>query len=705
MIKKIFSITLLIVLAALLGTGERALQAREKKSVRKLIKLLDHKYQTWLIHVKYIITDTEKRVFFKLKNNRERDSFIELFWNLRDPSKGTPSNEYKEEHMKRFNHANRYFKYSSPLPGWKTDRGRIWILLGEPVTRNEIIESNGLYPVEIWEYFGGAKVGLPTMFRMVFYKRNGSGDFKLYIPSVDGPGALLRSEIGQIDPTDYYKIYQSIKEIEPQVAEVCMSLIPGESMATMSPSLAAPILISKIYELPGRRINSTYARNFLNYKGYVETKVITGYIDISTDFYVLRDPIQKLNFVHFAIRPERISVDYIAEKDQYYFNYDMLVILKKGDDTVFKYTKKYPFYYDKQQLQETLSHGLILTDYFPVIDGDFNFIILLQNSLNKEISYVETRLNSKSYSLDANGPQLYGPIVSYQIIRGNKPVYTAFSVIDAHVKVDPKRSFGQNDTLSSFFTVDRGDYKKQFQVELEILSLDESRKYKKIYRFPFTEADRYKAFTPQLEKLNYGNYLATARLIGADKKVLVSREKDFQVSPSPIVPHPPLAGKKLAKRHNYLFLMMVGRQYANIKDDAAAEMHYELAYKMNSGFPPLLKTYASLLIKLKKYDKLLEVIKNLETQPKELFNYYTLKGRAFYYKNNFQLAVDSLLKANKIYDSDVAVLNTLGLSLIRLGNEEEAEKALTASLKVNDNQPDIAKVLQQLKKNKKKEGT
>ena len=94
---------------------------------------------------------------------------------------------------------------------------------------------------------------------------------------------------------------------------------------------------------------------------------------------------------------------------------------------------------------------------------------------------------------------------------------------------------------------------------------------------------------------------------------------------------------------------------------------------------------------------MLTVIENLKNREKELFNYYTLKGRALYYNGMYADAVDTLLEANKIYDSDVTVLNTLGLSLIRIGEKEEAIKALSASLKILDTQTDIAGLLKQLK--------
>jgi len=97
---------------------------------------LAEKYRQWLDLVDYIITPDERKIFLDLANDRDREAFIGIFWNQRDPSRGTPENEFKDEHVRRFEYANRYYGFTSPLPGWKTDRGRIHILLGPPANRN-----------------------------------------------------------------------------------------------------------------------------------------------------------------------------------------------------------------------------------------------------------------------------------------------------------------------------------------------------------------------------------------------------------------------------------------------------------------------------------------------------------------------------------------------------------------------------------------
>jgi GWxTD domain-containing protein len=90
-------------------------------------------YRKWLNEdVAYIITDAERATFKGLATDAEREQFIENFWVARDPTPGTPQNEFKMEHYRRIAYANERFATQSGLPGWKTDRGRIYITFGPP---------------------------------------------------------------------------------------------------------------------------------------------------------------------------------------------------------------------------------------------------------------------------------------------------------------------------------------------------------------------------------------------------------------------------------------------------------------------------------------------------------------------------------------------------------------------------------------------
>ena len=121
-------------------------------------------YKKWLDEdVRWIITSEEESAFKKLSNDSERDTFIEGFWLRRDPTPDTAENEYKEEHYRRIAYANEHF--AAGMPGWKTDRGRIYIMFGPPDSieahpmggpyQRSAEEGGGsteTFPFEVWRY-------------------------------------------------------------------------------------------------------------------------------------------------------------------------------------------------------------------------------------------------------------------------------------------------------------------------------------------------------------------------------------------------------------------------------------------------------------------------------------------------------------------------------------------------------------------------
>ncbi len=146
-------------------------------------------YRKWLLEdVTYIISDDEKAVFNKLTTDEERERFVEQFWYRRDPDPTTPTNEFKEEHYRRIAYANEHF--TSGVPGWKTDRGRIYIIHGPPAEvethragenyQRPSHEGGGFtttYAFEVWRY--REIEGLGPDVELEFVDKSGSGEFRL----------------------------------------------------------------------------------------------------------------------------------------------------------------------------------------------------------------------------------------------------------------------------------------------------------------------------------------------------------------------------------------------------------------------------------------------------------------------------------------------------------------------------------------------
>src|SRR5438105_9625638 len=159
-------------------------RSREQESgSRALRKWLDE-------DVSYIITNEERAAFKALKTDEEREQFIEQFWLRRDPTPDTIDNEYKEDHYERIAYANE--RFASGIPGWKTDRGRIYILYGKPDeieshpsggTYDRPIEEGGgttsTFPFEIWRYRYIEGIGNEVI--LEFVDTSMSGEYRMTI--------------------------------------------------------------------------------------------------------------------------------------------------------------------------------------------------------------------------------------------------------------------------------------------------------------------------------------------------------------------------------------------------------------------------------------------------------------------------------------------------------------------------------------------
>ncbi len=171
------------------GKPQDTVKPLTKEQLKKLYKELDNTYKTWLNEdVVYIITPEEKTAFLRLSTNEEREVFIENFWLRRDPTPDTPENEFKEEHYRRIAYSNEHF--SSGIPGWKTDRGRIYIIWGPPTSKDShpaggpyqrTPEEGGgetsTYPFEDWTY--NYLEGIGNNITMEFVDPSGSGEYHL----------------------------------------------------------------------------------------------------------------------------------------------------------------------------------------------------------------------------------------------------------------------------------------------------------------------------------------------------------------------------------------------------------------------------------------------------------------------------------------------------------------------------------------------
>src|SRR5467141_3580394 len=198
------------------------LDKEQKRKLKKTLKELDTPYKQWLNEdVVYIISPEERRAFLQLDTNEEREQFIEQFWLRRSANPDLPDNDFKEEHYRRIAYANEHF--ASGIPGWKTDRGRMYIMWGpadevesHPTggTYDRPMEEGGgstsTYPFETWRYRYIEGVG--QNIELEFVDPTMTGEYRMTMdPSekdallmVPGAGLTLMESMGMASKTDRF---------------------------------------------------------------------------------------------------------------------------------------------------------------------------------------------------------------------------------------------------------------------------------------------------------------------------------------------------------------------------------------------------------------------------------------------------------------------------------------------------------------------
>ncbi|HEY6946001.1 MAG TPA: GWxTD domain-containing protein [Candidatus Acidoferrum sp.] len=193
-----------------------------KRKMKRTLKELDNAYKQWLTEdVTYIITPEERNAFLQLDTNEEREQFIEQFWLRRSSNPDLPDNDFKEEHYRRIAYANEH--YASGIPGWKTDRGRMYIMWGPPDeieshptggTYDRPMEEGGgstsTYPWETWRWRYLEGIGENVI--LEFVDPSGSGEYHMTMdPSekdallhVPGAGLSLLESMGMSTKADRF---------------------------------------------------------------------------------------------------------------------------------------------------------------------------------------------------------------------------------------------------------------------------------------------------------------------------------------------------------------------------------------------------------------------------------------------------------------------------------------------------------------------
>ncbi len=662
---------------------------------RTALKDLPQRFRDWLEkEVVYIIGAKERDVFLQLKNDRERDIFIDAFWKQRDPTPGTPTNETRDDHYKRIAYADEYFSRDTSRPGWMTDRGRIYIILGPPLDISRFEGESYVHPTLIWSYAGRPEHGLPSHFDLVFFRRNGTGEHVLYSPAQDGPASLLVNFRG--DPTNRSEAYNQLRKFSPRLAGVSLSLIPGEGLSLGQPSLASDMLIARVYGIPEKAVNTKYAEAMLKFKDVVEVDYTANYIDSDSLVSVIRDD-SGLFFVHYAVQPAKLSA--LAYDGKASVNFALNGIVRDADGRViFQYDKTFPLDFDRGQIEDVRKTGILIEDAIPLASGLYNFSLLLKNTVSKEFTSFEKqivvpRARSAEFGMS---PLLLGyqakrmPAAPRQV----KP----FRAGDVQISCQPGRTYAPRETLAVFFQLFGMPEEMRRTGRAEFVFERQGREFlrtevplKDLPAMDVVQEFPLRTFAPDYYKLR-------VTLRDAQARAAVTAEADFEVSPLADIPRPWVVAKVMPPADNAMYAYLVGGQLVKAGDlDGGGELLAK-AYHANPNMLDYALAYAEWLARNKDYARAKDILGPLSKATGEKHELLALLGTCSQALGQYREAIlhyrTYLDRAGVRPD----ILNSIGQCSFELGDFEEARAAWERSLAIDPQQDRIREDLDRIRK-------
>jgi GWxTD domain-containing protein len=681
--KRTFGTCILIILSVV------ALCALLPAQKKKTAKDLPPQYQKWLQEeVIYIISPKERDVFLQLESDRERNIFIEAFWKQRNPDPSSTENAFKTEHYKRIAYANQWLGKSSPTPGWRTDRGRIYIILGQPKEIQAYENMYDLRPVITWFYDGMAEYGLPGSFYLVFWKKDIVDDYRLYSPINDGPQQLMQHYAG--DMADATTAYEALMKIEPAVGSVSLSLIPGETQFSSAPSLASEILIKQsIPEAPHYKVKDEYAEKLLKYKNIIEVDYTANYIDNESLISVFQDP-SGLSFVHYLIEPKRLSFEQTTTGYRTTLEINGIVT-DRQNKPIYQFDRTIPLDMTEAQMTQIRSKLFSLQDLFPLTPGQYKVNLLLKNRLSREFTSVEADIlvpNPGAFSMSP-------PVLAYKTDRESrfKGQNKSFLLGGVQFVPSPRNAFAADDWLSLYFQLHGipadlrtgGSVQYTIQRQTETMKLPET--VKVVTRSLREIADPGNIIEQfPLAGMTPSHYALNVAVLDASKAEKLKAKVDFDIRGATTLNRAWVLSLPQPASTDPSFANIVGSQLLAKQDLAKARPLLESAYTRDPGSPKYALDYALALLEAKDYRAVIEVAKPFLADERR-YDFLQPAGAARQELGAYAEAIAHYKDYLNHFGTNIGILNSIGDCYVKLGSAAEALAAWERSLQLEPNQP------------------
>lgn len=377
---------------------------------------LSDEHRKWLDEeVIYIISDREQEAFENLQSNAEREAFITAFWQRRDPEPLTPENEFRTEHHERIAYANLRLGGETAIPGWMTDRGRIWIQLGEPDERETYPAVPGLYPAELWFYLQRDEYLLPALY-ILFFQEFHAGPFIQFNHLIHRPEELLPAQSFNSDDTRA-EAFVTLQEISPQLAHASITMradrgvTAGIDLPEME-QLQTQSLLQDINRAPYRLLDTGWVRGADAGRGLVESDYLFNFVPSAGVVRVFPGPDAdpRAWFAHYAIEiePQHFTLAQSEDGAAYFTRFEVQgeVTTAEGERVVHDFAVRPFLRLSESELNRVGARPFAYRGMFPIIEGAHRFRVIVKNDARSEYTVFEDDL-----VVPQAGPFLSRPVV------------------------------------------------------------------------------------------------------------------------------------------------------------------------------------------------------------------------------------------------------------------------------------------------------
>jgi len=568
--------------------------------------------------------------------------------------------------------------------------------LGDPIDIDRYDDSLATFPVEVWFYQGDVQHGLPPHFNVAFFKKRGIGEFILYSPVNDGPQKILKHYYG--DPTSFDKAYEKLRDYDPILANVSITLIPGERPLIGHPSLASEIMMGNVLTLPQKKVDDVYAEKLLKYKDIVEVEYTANYIGSDYLVTLIKDP-SDIFFVHFSLDPRSLSVGSFEDKFYSYFELSAHVSDMEGK-TIFQYQKTYPLNFNKEQLQDIKLKSYSIQDMFPLIPGNYKLSVLLKNSVSKEFTSFEADISIPQLESLQMSQLLFG--YNLEEIPASNRYIKPFRIGRYQMFCQPTKSYIQKEDLVVFFQIhglsqelkEEGSIKYTISKENEAILTNTFKISQSLDKTNFIQKFPLQSFTP-------GFFTLKVALLDNEQKEILFEKDEFSISLLTGIARPWVISKAMPVLHNIEYSFILGNQLFNKGNLKDAKSLLESVYRKNPLSLKYADGFSRVLFNLKEHKQVKEVLKPFLDSSQENYEFLSLLGKSCQALQDYEEAITYYKQYLTHLGTNLSILNSIGECYFLLGNNDEALVAWERSLEMDPSQEEIRQKVTIIKEGKK----